>query len=170
MSCCTLIAFPKDGLSCESNLEKIETERVSENVRVKVSSIRPGVYPTVMHSQQREEARVSVCLVAGDTGPSLYMAVKLATRVTFDKKGKKSRACMHTFFSKDGSMERLVAQWSFSVLIFPQEPADVADWSLCENYLCFRASDKFNISVPALLSVSVASRRTLRWCVGGEGF
>lgn len=44
---------------------------MSENVRVKVSSIRPGVYPTVMHSQQREEAHVSVCLVAGDTGPSL---------------------------------------------------------------------------------------------------
>ena len=47
----------------------MEPERVSENVRVKVSSIRSGVYPTVMRSQQREEAHVSVCLVAGDTGP-----------------------------------------------------------------------------------------------------
>lgn len=68
MSCCTLIASPRDGFSCESNLEKKEeTERVSENVRVKVSSIRPGVYPTVMCSQQREEAHVSVCLVTGAT-------------------------------------------------------------------------------------------------------
>lgn len=49
--------------------KKMEMESVSENVRVKVSSIRPGVYPTVMRSQQREEAHVSVCLVAGDTGP-----------------------------------------------------------------------------------------------------
>lgn len=52
---------------------------MSENVRVKVSSIRPGVYPTIMRSQQREEAHVSVCLVAGATGSlSLYMAVKLS--------------------------------------------------------------------------------------------
>lgn len=68
MSCCTLIASPRDGFSCEGNLEKKEeTERVSENVRVKVSSIRPGVYPTVMCSQQQEEAHVSVCLVTGTT-------------------------------------------------------------------------------------------------------
>lgn len=40
-----------------------------------------------MRSQQQEEAHVSVCLVAGDTGPSLYMAVKLAIYVTFDKRG-----------------------------------------------------------------------------------
>lgn len=42
---------------------------MSENVRVKVSSIGRCVYPTFMRSQQREEAHVSVCLVAGDTGP-----------------------------------------------------------------------------------------------------
>jgi len=56
---------------------------VSENVRVKVSSIHPVFIQTVMRSQQQEEAHVSVCLVAGDTGPSLYMAVKLAAHVTF---------------------------------------------------------------------------------------
>lgn len=74
----------------KSNLEKnIEAERVSENVRVKVSSIRPVFIQTVMRSQQQEEAHVSVCLVAGETGPlSLYMAVKLAARVALWQKGK----------------------------------------------------------------------------------
>lgn len=90
---------------------------MSENVRVKVSSICPGVYPTVMQSQQREEAHVSVCLVAGDTGPSLYMAVKLAAHVTFDKRGKKSRACT----CNDGWMgEENTNSWSFSALICPK--------------------------------------------------
>lgn len=55
--------------SVKATWKKTETERVSENVRVKVSSIGRCVYPTFMRSQQREEAHVSVCLVAGDTGP-----------------------------------------------------------------------------------------------------
>lgn len=118
MSCWTLI--PKDGFSCESNLEKkMETERMSENVRVKVSSIRPGVYPTVMRSQQREEAHVSVCLVAGATGSlSLYMAVKLSH---LTRGGEKWLA--HLF--KDGSMEALLCA------DLSQELADMAGWSLC---------------------------------------
>lgn len=88
--------------------KKMETERMSENVRVKVSSIRPGVYPTVMRSQQREEAHVSVCLVAGATGSlSLYMAVKLSHLT----RGGKSHSL--TFLKMD--------RWRhFSVLICPK--------------------------------------------------
>lgn len=41
--------------------------RVSENVRVKVSSVHLCVYPTRVHSQQLEEAHASVCLVSRDT-------------------------------------------------------------------------------------------------------
>lgn len=57
---------------------KKQRQSVSENVRVKVSSIGPVFIQAVMRSQQREEARVSVCLVAGDTGPSLYKAPRLS--------------------------------------------------------------------------------------------
>lgn len=87
--------FPKMVCPVKVTWKKIETERVSENVRVKVSSIRPVFIQTVMRSQQQEEAHVSVCLVAGDTGPSLYMAVKLAAHVTFEKREKVTRTYAH---------------------------------------------------------------------------
>lgn len=89
---------------------------MSENVRVKVSSILPVFIQTVLHGQQREEARVSVCLVAVDTRPpflSPCTAIKLAARVTFDKKGKSHvRAHLPT--------ERRAAQWNVSALICPK--------------------------------------------------
>lgn len=127
MSCCTLNAFfPKDGLSCESNLEKTETERVSENVRVKVSSIRPVFIQTVVRSQQRDEAHVSVCLVAWDTRPSLctwLLNELLVSHLT--RGGKKSRARMHTLKMDRWRGERsLVAESRFS-----QEPADLTEWT-----------------------------------------
>lgn len=103
---------------------------MSENVRVKVSSILPVFIQTVLHGQQREEARVSVCLVAVDTRPpflSPCTAIKLAARVTFDKKGKSHvRACTPSDGEKGGSVERLCFNLS-------QEPADTVDWNLCES-------------------------------------
>lgn len=79
------------------------------------------------------------------------MAVKLATRVTFEKGRKKSR--VHILQTD---------RW--------REPADVAEWNLCGNNLCFCASEEFNVGVPPLLSVSVyprgqlkTDRNTLRW-------
>lgn len=45
--------------------------RMSENVRVKVSSVHLSVYPTPVHSQQLEEAHASVCLVSRIQSPSL---------------------------------------------------------------------------------------------------
>lgn len=59
-----------------------------------------------MRSQQQEEAHVSVCLVARDTGPSLYMAVKLAVYVTFDKREKSHAHVLHTLKSTIGMMEK----------------------------------------------------------------
>lgn len=100
-----------------------------ENVRVKVSSILPVFIQTVLHGQQREEARVSVCLVAVDTRPpflSPCTAIKLAARVTFDKKGKKSRACTPSDGEESGSEERLCFNLS-------QESTDTLDWNLCES-------------------------------------
>lgn len=77
MSCCTLIAFfPKMVRPVLSNLEKTETERVSENVRVKVSSIRPVFIQTVVHNQQRDKACLRLFGCLGYAALSLYMAVK----------------------------------------------------------------------------------------------
>lgn len=59
---------------------------MSENVRVKVSSVHLSVYPTPVHSQQLEEAHPSVCLVSWIRSPSLYASDKLSHL----KKKKKS--------------------------------------------------------------------------------
>lgn len=115
---------------------KKQRQSVSENVRVKVSSIGPVFIQAVMRSQQREEARVSVCLVAGDTGPSLYKAPRLSHLT----RGKKSRARTHTSGMNCWSGEhRLVAQWKRLCSNLSREPADIVDWNLCENDLGFSA-------------------------------
>lgn len=108
----------------------------------------------------------------GIQDPSLYMAVKLAAHVTFDKRGgKKSHA--HTFLSFFIYFGWTVKLLSFT-LICPQS----LQTSLTGVYVkmtCSCASDKFNVGVPPSLSVSVYPPRgrqktdTLRWRVGGEG-
>lgn len=68
--------------------------RVSENVRVKVSSVHLCVYPTHVHSQQLEEAHASVCLVSQDTESFSLCGCKI---VTFDKMNKE-KLPSHIFF------------------------------------------------------------------------
>lgn len=77
-----------------SSLEKkgCRQGRMSENVRVKVSSVHLSVYPTPVHSQQLEEAHASVCLVSRIQSPSLIWQI-----VTFDKKKQITKTRFLTF-------------------------------------------------------------------------
>lgn len=85
------------------------------------------------------------------------MAVKLAARVTFDKRGK-SHAHIHTHTLKTNRRRAEPRLSGTSLRYLSPEPTDTADWSLCDNYSCFCASDQFNITVPVLLSVCVYPR------------
>lgn len=135
MSCCTLIAFPKDGLSRETNLEKNRNRAREWKCESESFQYSAGVYPAVMHSQQREEAHVSVCLVAGDTGLSLH---KLATRVIFDRGEKVMSTYAHLGVRWRGG-DGGVAQGSSSGLVCPK---------LTEVYVftCFCARDEYDIT------------------------
>lgn len=130
---------------------------MSENVRVKVSSIRPVFIQTVTRSQQWEEARVCVCLVAVDTRTSLYTAIKLASLVTFDKREKVTRMYAHL---RDDLTERTHTHGSVELLWsnLSQKSADTVDWNLCENGLYFFVPVmRLPLMYPVLLSVSVYS-------------
>lgn len=102
---------------------------MSENVTVRVSSIRPVFIRTVNRGQQQEAARVSVCLVAVETRLSLFLPLSFSLSVCSQccvnrKGGEMSRACIPQGRSDAGKLSAFNAS---------RGSVDTVGWNLCES-------------------------------------